>query len=84
MRLDARRPVSTLTARLSVRYDYEIQLLDGASAVGTVTSPRLTWRPAPDAVRRISFGRPRAATAVWFRCGRGTGACTLAQVDVGH
>jgi arabinofuranosyltransferase len=82
--LGARQPVLRMAAKLSQGYDYEIHVLDGTSTVATVASPRLSWDIAPASMRYLVLDRRRAATALWFRCGRGVGPCTLDDVSVGN
>ena len=79
-RFGGRRTLLRLAARMSERYDYEIQVLDGDSRVETIFSPRLSWNEAPDSVRDLTLDERRNVTALWFRCGRGTGPCTLSDV----
>jgi hypothetical protein len=79
---DGPRPVAAVSATLSARYDYDIDLLDGESVLHSTISPKLMWAVTPDRVRRIDIGEPVVATALRFQCGRGAGPCALSHVSI--
>ncbi|MEO7192114.1 MAG: hypothetical protein ABI051_13765 [Vicinamibacterales bacterium] len=76
----SRRSVSSVTAVLSARFDYDVVLIDRTDNRAMVTLPRATWSDVPDQNRRATFDGAVPTTAVWFRCGRGTGRCVIAEI----